>query len=225
MKTFSELRLGLQEDVEIIDWPKTTAAGAGKTLLGVSLKRWSAASGDAAASNGKPRQIRRIGSLGGGYTTYLSVGAHPIGTHLFLVTAGSTEKIVAYAAGALDGGVFKVDTTVAHPDYTFSRIGLSLPALLYRQIALQYTVQSSWQQTVGGASIWQRLVADPANKVKVRRPDGKIQTVGRMSGDKIWAISRSARTGWDLGALVDGEGELEDWGRVADSVLILPRKR
>lgn len=227
MKTFLQLRLGLQEDVEIIDWPKTTAIKIGRELLGVSLKRWSESSEDAAASNGKPRQIRRIGSLGGGYTTYLSIGAHPIGTHLFLVTTGSKEKIVAYAAGALDGGVFKVDTTVAHPDYTFSRIGLSLPALLYRQIALQYTVQSSGQQTVGGASIWQRLVADLKNKVKVQSRDGKIQTVGRMSRDKIWAISRSAegRIGGASGALVDGEGELEDWGRVADSVLILPRKR
>lgn len=227
MKTFLQLRLDLQEDVEIIDWPKTTAAGAGKTLLGVDWKRWSAATGDAATSNGQPKQIRRIGSLGGGYTVYLSVGAHRQGTHLFLVTTGSKEKIVAYAAGVLDGGVFKVDTTVAHPDYTFSRIGLSLPALLYKQIALQYTVQSSFQQTVGGASIWQRLVADLKNKVKVQRPDGKTRTVGRMSGDKIWAISRSVegRIGWDAGALVDGDGELEDWGRVADSVLILPRKK
>lgn len=225
MKTFLELRLGLQEDVEIIDWPKATAASAGKGLLGVPFKRWSGSSGDKTASNGRPRQIRRVGSLGGGYTVYLSVGAHPIGTHLFLVTAGPTEKIVAYAAGALDGGVFKVDTTVAHPDYTFSKIGLSLPALLYKQIALQYTVQSSFQQTVGGATIWQRLVADPKNKVKVQSRDGKTRTVGRMSSDKIWAISRSARSGWDVGALVDGEGELEDWGRVADSVLILPRKK
>ena len=213
--------------MEIIDWPKTTAAKIGRELLGVHFKRWSGSSGDAVASNGRPRQIRRIGRIGGGYTVYLSVGAHPIGTHLFLVTAGPTEKIVAYAAGALDGGVFKVDTTVAHPDYTFSRIGLSLPALLYRQIALQYTVQSSGQQTVGGASIWQRLIADLTNKVKVQRPDGKIRTVGRMSGDKIWAISRSAerRIGGVSGALVDGRGELEDWGRVADSVLILPRKK
>ena len=227
MKTFSELRLDLQEDVEIIDWPKTTAASAGKTLLGVPFKRWSGSSGDKTISNGKPRQIRRIGRIGGDYTVYLSVGAHPIGTHLFLVTAGPTEKIVAYAAGALDCGVFKVDTTVAHPDYTFSRIGLSLPALLYRQIALQYTVQSSWQQTVGGATIWQRLVADLTNKVKVQSRDGKIRTVGRMSRDKIWAISRSVerRIGGDAGALVDGDGELEDWGRVADSVLILPRKK
>lgn len=224
MKTFSELRVGLQEDVEIIDWPKATAASAGKTLLGVPFKRWS---GDKTASNGQSRQIRRIGRIGGDYTVYLSVGAHPIGTHLFLVTAGPTEKIVAYAAGALDGEVFKVDTTVAHPDYTFSRIGLSLPALLYRQIALQYTVQSSWQQTVGGATIWQRLVADLTNKVKVQSRDGKTRTVGRMSRDKIWAISRSVerRLGGASGALVDGEGELEDWGRVADSVLILPRKK
>ena len=225
MKTFSELRQGLQEDVEIIDWPKATAAKIGKELLGVPFKRWSGSSEDKTASNGRPRQIRRIGRIGGDYTVYLSVGAHPIGTHLFLVTAGPTEKIVAYAAGALDGGVFKVDTTVAHPDYTFSKIGLSLPALLYKQIALQYTVQSSWQQTVGGASIWQRLVADPTNKVKVQSRDGKTRTVGRMSSDKIWAISRSARSGWDVGALVDDEGELEDWGRVADSVLILPRKK
>lgn len=227
MKTFSQLR----EDIEMVAaFSKPGKARRG--LLGVTETVWRA---DAAK---ELRKIKKVGEIKNAFTVYSAINsdADSAHTHFYVAIDNKSKKVVAYTAGDIWKQEYSPAATFVHPDYSSSRMGFSIPAELYLQISKQYAVSSGHSQTVGGASIWKRLMRDLKSGVRLVDADGKKGSPKGVPDNKIWAAhsgnSRLLKTVGKSG-MQPQVGEYDEWGRAMSPAtsrafharLVLPRKK
>lgn len=232
MKTFSQLRQGLQEDIEMIAaFSKPGKARRG--LLGVTETVWRA---DAAK---ELRKIKKVGEIKNAFTVYSAINpdaSESDHTHFYVAINNKSKKVVAYTAGDIWKREYSPAATFVHPDYSSSRMGFSIPAELYLQISKQYAVGSGRTQTVGGASIWKRLMRDLKSGVQLVDAQGKKKSPKGVPDNKIWAAhsgnSKLLKTVGKSG-MQPQVGEYDEWGRAKSTAtsraffakLVLPKKK
>ena len=205
---------------------------ARRGLLGVTETVWRA---DAAKES---RKIKKVGVIEGKFTVYSAVNPKTDSehTHFYVVIDNKSKKVVAYTAGDIWKREYSPAATFVHPDYSSSRMGFSIPAELYKQISKQYTVSSGRSQTVGGASIWKRLMRDLKSGVQLVDAQGKKKSPKGVSDKNIWVAhsgnSKLLKTVGKSG-MQPQVGEYDEWGRAKSTAtsraffakLVLPKKK
>lgn len=133
-----------------------------------------------------------LGKIHPDYSLYRGHGEIPD----FYIVQDKTNKVVGHISTyRVDGKAskhFGINHTYIDINHTYQKIGYSLAVAAYKQLSkLGYTITSGDRQSVGGASIWRRLMKDKSVSKDVRAMRGKkdMGQASKLPTSDIWTTS------------------------------------
>ena len=147
--------------------------------------------------------------------------------------------MVASAVGHGERGSWSSGATFVHPEHSSKKVGLSIPAEMYKHISKTHEVWADKDQSPGAAKMWKGLISDPKNNVQhipQYRNQGKPQPAHGMPDNKIWATHKQDKATnkivTKLG-ITPHQGDWSNYGRAdseeadaaVNSNLKLPRRK
>lgn len=181
MKSFSQFIQAINEDIEITDVPDSIA------VRRQSEKNWQREFLDSKSKN--------LGVIHTGFSLYMAKTDTP-SLWAFFIVLNAAKKVVGEIEADVTGKRITIQRTTVLPDFRQSRVGVSLAILAYKHLSkLGYSIMSDWQQSVGGASLWQRMLQDKSVSSRIVAVSGgsaidkELGQATKMPPKQIWGNS------------------------------------
>lgn len=183
MKTFSQYIQSLTEDIEL-------TSGVGRNQK-INIKY----AADKFEDDEKSKT--NLGKIHSDYSLYRGHGEIPD----FYIVQDKTNKVVGhistYRVGGKSSKHIEIDHTYIDINHTQKQIGHSLAIAAYKHLQkLGYTITAGERQSIGGASLWQKLMKDKSLSKDVRAMRGKkdIGQASKLPTSDIWTTWNTADT-------------------------------
>jgi hypothetical protein len=181
MKSFSQYIQAMNEDINIVDGSIDLPAMKG------TEKNWQRKFVHSKSKN--------LGEIYKGFSLYMAKTDTP-SVWVFFIVLNTSKKVVGEIEADMVGKKLTIQQTGVLPKFRQSHIGASLAILAYKHLSkLGYTIMSDWQQSVGGASLWQRMLQDKSVSSRIVAVSGssaidkQLGQATKMSTDQIWGNS------------------------------------